>query len=76
MALAAIGGCWWPLDFEPGWMRVLARFAPTTRTMQSFNDLMIRNQPRSATVWPSAAISGLGILFLLAGLVRFATLED
>src|SRR5277367_3272793 len=21
MAIAAIGGCWWPLDFEPAWMR-------------------------------------------------------
>jgi ABC-type multidrug transport system permease subunit len=76
MAIAAIGGCWWPLDFEPGWMRVLARFVPTTWTMQSFNDLMIRNQPPSATLWPLAATIGLGMLFLLAGLIRFATLED
>jgi len=76
MAIAAIGGCWWPLDFEPSWMRVLARFAPTTWTMQSFNDLMIRNRPPSATLWPFAATVGLGIVFLVAGLARFSTLED
>ncbi len=76
MAIAAIGGCWWPLDFEPGWMRALARFVPTTWTMQSFNDLMIRNQPPFATLWPFAATIGLGMLFLIAGLIRFATLED
>ncbi len=76
MAIAAIGGCWWPLDFEPGWMRVLARFVPTTWTMQSFNDLMIRNQPPSATLWPFAATIGLGMVFLVAGLIRFSTLED
>ncbi len=76
MAIAAIGGCWWPLDFEPGWMRVLARFAPTTWTMQSFNDLMIRNQSPSATLWPFAATIALGTLFLVAGLIRFATLEE
>jgi ABC-type multidrug transport system permease subunit len=76
MAIAAIGGCWWPLDFEPGWMRALARFVPTTWTMQSFNDLMIRNQPPSAALWPFAATIGLGMLFLLAGLIRFTTLED
>jgi ABC-type multidrug transport system permease subunit len=76
MAIAAIGGCWWPLDFEPGWMRMLARFAPTTWTMQSYNDLMIRNQPPSATLWPFAATMGLGVLFLLFGLIRFTTLED
>ena len=32
---------------------------PTTWTMQSFNDLMIRNQPPSATLWPLAATVGL-----------------
>ena len=76
MAIAAIGGCWWPLDFEPAWMRTLARFAPTTWTMQSFNDLMIRNQPPSATLRPFIATIGLGLVFLVAGLVRFAMLED
>ncbi len=76
MAIAAIGGCWWPLDFEPGWMRTVARFVPTTWTMQSFNDLMIRNQAPSATLWPFAATVGLGMLFLVAGLIRFSTLED
>ena len=76
MAIAAIGGCWWPLDFEPGWMRALARLVPTTWTMQSFNDLMIRNQPPSATLWPFAATIGLGVLFLFAGLVRFSMLDD
>src|SRR5271168_537312 len=76
MSIAAIGGCWWPLDFEPDWMRMLARFAPTTWTMQSFNDLMIRNRPPSAALWPLAATVGLGMLFLVAGLIRFATLED
>jgi hypothetical protein len=55
---------------------VLARLVPTTWTMQSFNDLMIRNQPPSATLWPLAATVSLGLLFLAAGLIRFATLED
>ncbi|HLX36668.1 MAG TPA: ABC transporter permease [Candidatus Binataceae bacterium] len=76
MAIAAIGGCWWPLDFEPSWMRAVALFAPTTWTMQSFNDLMIRNQPPSSTLWPLAVTLGLGIVFFVAGLIRFAALED
>ena len=76
MAIAAIGGCWWPLDFEPGWMRLLARFAPTTWTMQAFNDLMIRNQPPATALLPLAATMGLGVIFLLIGLMRFSMLED
>ena len=53
MAIAAIGGCWWPLDFEPGWMRMLARFAPTTWThavLQRFDD------PQSAAVGDALAL--------------------
>ncbi len=76
MAIAAIGGCWWPLDFEPGWMRELAQWMPTTWTMQAFNDLMIRNQPPSAALLPLAATMGIGMIFVGAGLLRFVSLDD
>ncbi len=76
MAMAAIGGCWWPLDFEPGWMRELARWLPTTWTMQAFNDLMIRDQPPSAALLPLAATIGIGVIFIVAGLLRFLSLDD
>ena len=76
ISMAAIGGCWWPLDFEPGWMRELARWLPTTWTMQAFNDLMIRNQPPSAALLPLAATLGIGLIFLCAGLIRFVSLDD
>jgi ABC-2 type transport system permease protein len=76
MAMAAIGGCWWPLDFEPGWMRELARWMPTTWTMQAFNDLMIRNQPPSAALRPLAATMGIGMILLGAGLIRFVNLHE
>src|SRR5271170_2487701 len=76
ISMAAVGGCWWPLDFEPGWMRELARWLPTTWTMQAFNDLMIRNQPPSAALLPLAATLGIGMIFLCAGLIRFVSLDD
>ncbi len=76
MAIAAIGGCWWPLDFEPGWMREIARWMPTTWTMQAFNDLMIRNRTASETLWPLAATIGLGMIFLAVGIARFASVES
>jgi ABC-2 type transport system permease protein len=76
MAMAAIGGCWWPLDFEPGWMREVARWMPTTWTMQAFNDLMIRNLSPSAALRPLAATIGIGAIFLAAGLIRFVSLGD
>ena len=76
ISMAAIGGCWWPLDFEPGWMRELARWLPTTWTMQAFNDLMIRNEPPSAALLPLAATIGIGVIFIVAGLLRFLSLDD
>jgi ABC-type multidrug transport system permease subunit len=69
MAMSAIGGCWWPLDFEPGWMRMLARWMPTTWTMQAYNDLMIRHAPAASALLPFAATMGLGVAFLAAGIL-------
>ena len=76
MAMSAIGGCWWPIDFEPGWMRTLALWLPTTWTMQSFNDLMIRGLPASAILWPTIVTFGLGIAYLIAGIAAASWIYD
>jgi ABC-type multidrug transport system permease subunit len=68
LALAAIGGCWWPLDFEPAWMRALARWLPTTWTMQAYNDLMIRGAAPSAVLVPSLVTTGIGVCVLVVGI--------
>ncbi len=71
MTMAAIGGCWWPIDFEPQLMRTFALGLPTTWAMQAFNDLMIRGLPVSAALVPSAVNVGFGILYAAVG-VRIA----
>jgi len=76
MAMSAIGGCWWPLDFEPSWMRAFAQFLPTTWTMLAFNNLMIRDLPPMSALWPSLATITLGIVFLAVGLFGAARLYD
>jgi ABC-type multidrug transport system permease subunit len=68
LALAAVGGCWWPLDFEPAWMRAVARWLPTTWTMQAYNDLMIRGAPASAVLVPSLVTTAIGTAILVAGI--------
>lgn len=69
MAMSAIGGCWWPLDFEPAWMRAIALWLPTTWTMQAFNDLTIRGLSAGSAMRPSAATAALGLIYLVAGIV-------
>lgn len=76
MAMSAIGGCWWPLDFEPSWMRAFAQFLPTTWTMLAFNNLMIRDLPAFSALWPSLATITLGIAFLVVGLFGASRLYD
>jgi ABC-type multidrug transport system permease subunit len=76
MAMSAIGGCWWPLDFEPSWMRAFAQFLPTTWTMLAFNNLMIRDLPPASALWPTVATVVLGITFLTVGLFGASRLYD
>jgi ABC-type Na+ efflux pump permease subunit len=67
MTMAAIGGCWWPIDFEPGWMQQVALALPTTWAMRAFNDLMIRNLAASSALIPSAVNFGFGIIYSVIG---------
>jgi ABC-type multidrug transport system permease subunit len=76
MAMSAIGGCWWPLDFEPSWMRELALWVPTTWTMQAFNDLMIRDLSAASALRPSAAAFGLGVIYLIVGIFGASRIYD
>jgi len=76
MVMSAIGGCWWPLDFEPAWMRTLARLLPTTWTMRAYNDLMIRHVPAVSALTPTAFVAALGLLYLMIGMVAASKLYD
>jgi len=69
LAMSAIGGCWWPLDFEPYWMRYVALGMPTTWSMAAFNNLMIRGLDPSSTAGPAAVTFAIGIGFLAIGIL-------
>jgi ABC-type Na+ efflux pump permease subunit len=38
--LAALGGCWWPIEVTPPWMQTLALFLPTGWTMDAMHKLV------------------------------------
>jgi ABC-type multidrug transport system permease subunit len=67
MTMAAIGGCWWPIDFEPVWMQHVALALPTTWAMRAFNDLMIRDLGASSALAPAAVNFGFGIIYTIIG---------
>jgi ABC-type multidrug transport system permease subunit len=71
LTMAAAGGCWWPIDLEPRWMRRAALAFPTTWAMDAYNDLMIRREPPQAVLRATAALAAFAVLYLAAGLLLF-----
>ena len=39
-ALAALGGCWWPIEITPAWMQALQKLLPTGWTMDALHKLI------------------------------------
>mgnify|MGYP001821562055 CR=1 FL=1 len=39
-AMAALGGCWWPIEVAPSWMQALQNFMPTGWTMDALHKLI------------------------------------
>ena len=71
LTMAAAGGCWWPIDLEPPWMRTAALAFPTTWAMDAYNDLMIRGRPARAVLGATAVLFAFAAAYLLIGLVLF-----
>jgi ABC-2 type transport system permease protein len=65
-ALAALGGCWWPIEIAPAWMQVLQKLLPTGWTMDALHKL-ISFQSGAASVIPNIAML-LIATFVLGGL--------
>ncbi|MFV0542615.1 MAG: ABC transporter permease [Marinicella pacifica] len=63
LLLAALGGCWWPIEVAPAWMQQLAMFLPTGWVMDALHRLMYFGDSLSDV---SNHLIGLFILMLLA----------
>lgn len=71
ITMAAVGGCWWPIDLEPRWMQRVALAFPTTWAMAAYNDLMIRREGIAAAWRPTAVLLAYGLGYLVIGLALF-----
>ena len=54
-ALAALGGCWWPIEVTPAWMQTLAWLLPTGWAMDALHRL-ISFQAGAASALPHTAL--------------------
>jgi len=60
--LAALGGCWWPIEITPAWMQGLQKLMPTGWTMDALHKL-ISFQAGAASAIPNV------VILLIASLV-------
>jgi ABC-type Na+ efflux pump permease subunit len=67
MVLAALGGCWWPSEVMPDWMRSVGLLLPTGWAMEAFHSLISFGQGLEAVLLPSAVLLGFGALFSVLG---------
>ncbi len=67
VAMAAIGGCWWPITIEPTWLQSLAHLFPTAWAMGAFNDLMLRQRELRSILPDVGALLGFGVAYLALG---------
>jgi len=68
-ALAALGGCWWPIEITPSWMQTLQQFMPTGWTMDALHKL-ISFQSGAASALPQLVILVLATFLVGALAVR------
>ena len=60
--LAALGGCWWPIEVTPQWMQKLSLFLPTGMTMDALHRLVSFARPASSALPHLVALVALSVL--------------
>jgi ABC-type multidrug transport system permease subunit len=69
--LAALGGCWWPIEITPFWAQRLAMFTPTGWTMDALHKLMNFGDPLTAILPHLAALTTAATLAAWLAARRF-----
>lgn len=55
--LAALGGCWWPIEITPEWMQKFAIVLPTGTTMDAMHKLVSFGAPPGSALPHTAALA-------------------
>jgi ABC-2 type transport system permease protein len=65
--LGAIGGCWWPLEIVPGWMRTAGHISPAAWAMDAFHAIISYGAGWQGAVLPCLVLLGYAALFIALG---------
>lgn len=60
LLLAALGGCWWPLELAPPFLRFIALLLPTGWAMEGLHQLISFGNGWASVLKPMAVLAGFG----------------
>ena len=59
MVMALLGGCWYPIELFPQFVRTAVKVLPTTWAMQGMLDIVLRGQGLAGVLLPAGRAAGL-----------------
>jgi ABC-2 type transport system permease protein len=71
MVFALLGGCWYPIELFPEFVRNAVKVLPTTWAMQGMLDLALRGAGPAEVLLEGGVLLGFALLFFTIGVWRF-----
>lgn len=70
VSTSMLGGCMWPLEIVPNFMKTVAYFIPQGQAMMGLTELIVRGGGLEKAILPVASLVGMGIIFFIFGTLR------
>jgi ABC-2 type transport system permease protein len=71
MVMALLGGCWYPIELFPEFVRNAVKVLPTTWAMQGLLDIVLRGLGLREVLLEAGVLLGFAALFFAVGVWRF-----
>ncbi len=71
MLMALLGGCWYPAELFPQFVRTAAKILPATWAMEGMLNIVVRGQGLAGVLLPAGVLLGMAALFFAVGIKRF-----
>lgn len=75
MAMAALGGAWFPLEITPPVYRQVVQVLPSTWAMRAYTDILVRGADFVAVLPHVGILLGFAVVFMSVGVWRFNRYE-